>query len=211
MPSTNFLQFDPQAVNMMNDETYNGDAQRVSGVSTGLARSLLYNKQAFQASTMVRAIANVMVNNGQNAMDNNLTSLTNNLQATFITSGANNTFTGTNTFSGTVALNGTISGSNSVKETITRWGMPDYSSGVSVGTSGYTATSNGIVAVTFNGERGGVTLGIYINGSQITAARADYNNQHFFAFPIAKNDTISYTKNKDGWYTSVMFYPCLGG
>lgn len=144
--------------------------------------------------------------------------------------GLNNVWTGTNTFSGTVSLGSSATATtpsasdnstkvattawinlSGVKSKIVGWGMPDYSSGVSVGTSGYTATSNGIVAVTFTGGKGGVTLGIYINGSQITAARADYNNLLVFTFPVAKNDTISYTKSQDGWYTSVMFYPCLGG
>lgn len=96
MANTNFLQFDPQAMNMLDDENYLADAQRVSGVSTGLARSLLYNKQAFQASTMAVALANVMVANGKDAMDNNLTSLTENLLNTFVTTGQNNIFTGDN-------------------------------------------------------------------------------------------------------------------
>ena len=98
MANTNFLQFDTQAENMLDDESYAGDSQRVSGVATGLARSALYNKQAFQASTMATALAMVMVQNGQNAMDNNLNSLAANLQNTFITSGVNNTFSGVNTF-----------------------------------------------------------------------------------------------------------------
>lgn len=106
MANTNFLQFDSQAMNMLDDENYLADAQRVSGVSTGLARSLLYNKQAFQASTMAVALANVMVANGKDAMDNNLTSLTENLLNTFVTTGQNNTFTRQNIFLGDLIRSG---------------------------------------------------------------------------------------------------------
>lgn len=104
MANTNFLQFDSQQQNMLNDTNYNGDAQRVSGVSEGIARSQLYNKQAFQASTMAKALADVIVEGGQNAMDNNLTALKQAIKLIFITAFGNNNFTGNNTFTGSVSL-----------------------------------------------------------------------------------------------------------
>ena len=98
MASTNFLQFDSQQQNMLNDTDYNSDAQRVSGVSEGIARSSLYNKTLFQLSTMAKAFADTMVENGQNAMDNNLVSLKQAIKSCFATTGANNVWTGNNIF-----------------------------------------------------------------------------------------------------------------
>ena len=75
MANTNFLQFDIQQTNMLSDANYYNDTERSSGFVTGISRSILFNKTLFQTSTMATAIANVLVNRGYNAMDNNLSSL----------------------------------------------------------------------------------------------------------------------------------------
>lgn len=79
MANTNFLQFDSNQTNMLSDAAYGSDTQRQSGVSSGIARSSLHNKVLFQSSTMACALANLMVDNGLNASDNNLTALKTNL------------------------------------------------------------------------------------------------------------------------------------
>lgn len=75
MASTNFLQFDVNQTNMLNDTAYSSNTQRQSGVVSGIASSTLYNKAQFQSSTMSKALADLLVNNGINAMDNNLSGL----------------------------------------------------------------------------------------------------------------------------------------
>ena len=144
MANTNFLQFDVNQQNMLNDTEYNSDAQRVSGVSGGIARSQLYNKTLFQSSTMVKALADLMVDGGQNVMDNNLIALKQTIKNSFITAWANNIFSGDNTFSGAILLNGSISASSSIKQTIIGWGCPDFASGIAIDTT-YTAPQNGFL------------------------------------------------------------------
>lgn len=75
MATTNFLQFDTQQTNMLSDSEYQTDRERLGGFTTGISRSILFNKAVFQASTMATALATVITNRGFDALDNNLNSL----------------------------------------------------------------------------------------------------------------------------------------
>lgn len=71
-------------------------------------------------------LRSTVANNTDNFNDGDETGIGTTWVSDTPTLGGNNGWTGTNTFAGSVELNGTISGSNSVKETITGWGMPNY-------------------------------------------------------------------------------------
>ena len=121
MANTNFLQFDSNQTNMLSDSIYSNDTQRISGVSSGIARSNLYNKHAFQTSTMCKAIADFLVDNNVNAMDNNLTALKNSIANVFATISMDSqnvkitgtqTITGDKTFTNTIRFGSSYSGPN---------------------------------------------------------------------------------------------------
>lgn len=67
--ASNFKLFDEAKVNMMGDTEYATATQRLNGVQTGLASSKLNNKFAYQVSLMCYALAQIMQQNGQNALD----------------------------------------------------------------------------------------------------------------------------------------------
>lgn len=72
MPSSNFLQWDPPLANADSDGAYAADSSRAGGAPVnGLFPSSLANKLFYQLSTMVKAIADYMVGQGQNASDAN--------------------------------------------------------------------------------------------------------------------------------------------
>ena len=64
-----FLIFDENNQNTMTNQAYSTDDQRLNGVSTGIARSALYNKTMRQSSVMVNAIANYMSNKNIDARE----------------------------------------------------------------------------------------------------------------------------------------------
>ena len=59
-----FLIFDENNQNTMTNQAYSTDDQRLNGVSTGIARSALYNKTMRQSSVMVNAIAKYLSEKG---------------------------------------------------------------------------------------------------------------------------------------------------
>lgn len=67
--ASNFKLFDEAKTNMMGDTEYATATQRLNGVQTGLASSKLNNKFAYQVSLMCYALAQIMQQNGQNALD----------------------------------------------------------------------------------------------------------------------------------------------
>lgn len=64
-----FLIFDENNQNTMTNQAYSTDDQRLNGVSTGIARSALYNKTMRQSSVMVNAIASYMANKNIDARE----------------------------------------------------------------------------------------------------------------------------------------------
>ena len=69
MASTNFKLFDENKANMLSDQEYAINTQRLNGVQTGVASSQLQNKSMYQASLMAYAIAQIMNQNGKDAND----------------------------------------------------------------------------------------------------------------------------------------------
>ena len=69
MPSSNILLFDANKANMMSDEQYNTNTQRLNGVQSGIASSQLQNKTLYQVSLVAYAIAQIMNQNGFDAND----------------------------------------------------------------------------------------------------------------------------------------------
>ena len=69
--------------NIQSDNEYETDSQRVSGVVPGIAVPALHNKLYKQATIMVAAIAQVIVQAGLDAMDDDYTCLVANLRKTF--------------------------------------------------------------------------------------------------------------------------------
>ena len=90
-----------------------------------------------------------------------------------------------------------------VKNTIVDWGMPDYSAGVSI-SSGYEAVSNGyIICITVwqNAQ-----VDVYINGVKIYTC---YSGGAWFSqdmiIPVSEGDVITYTGSG-----TQLFLPCKG-
>lgn len=70
--------------NIQSDNEYETDTQRVSGVVPGIAVPSLHNKIYKQATIMAAAIAQVIVQAGFDAMDDDYTGLVSNLRKTFV-------------------------------------------------------------------------------------------------------------------------------
>ena len=69
MASSNIKLFDENKGNMLTDAEFSISNQRLNGLQTGVASSLLQNKAMYQASLVAYAIAQVMMQNGLNAND----------------------------------------------------------------------------------------------------------------------------------------------
>lgn len=69
MPTTNIKIFDENKANIMSDTDYASAAQRLNGVQAGIASSALQNKTLLQTSIICYAVAQLMVNNGFDALD----------------------------------------------------------------------------------------------------------------------------------------------
>lgn len=110
---------------------------------------------------------------------------------------------GNKTFSGSVSLNGTISASQSARQTIIGWGMPDYDSGVAI-TSPYTPTVDGIIVTQKNS--GYSTAEIKLTDGNIIARHqsADSGSSNNIIWAFAKSGK-SYTMNGTS-----TFYPFIG-
>ena len=69
MPTNNFKLFDEKKANMMSDEEYAINQQRLNGVQSGVASSQLQNKTLYQTALMCYALAQLMAANGYDAND----------------------------------------------------------------------------------------------------------------------------------------------
>ena len=69
MPTNNFKLFDEKKANMMTDEEYAINQQRLNGVQSGVASSQLQNKTLYQTALMCYALAQLMAANGYDAND----------------------------------------------------------------------------------------------------------------------------------------------
>lgn len=85
MPTNNFKLFDEKKANMMSDEEYNINQQRLNGVQSGVASSQLQNKTLYQTALMCYALAQLMAANGYDANDANAVStFVNNLSSSMV-------------------------------------------------------------------------------------------------------------------------------
>ena len=69
MPTNNFKLFDEKKANMMTDEEYAINQQRLNGVQSGVASSQLQNKTLYQVALMCYGLAQLMTANGYDAND----------------------------------------------------------------------------------------------------------------------------------------------
>ena len=85
MPTNNFKLFDEKKANMMSDDDYAINQQRLNGVQSGVASSQLQNKTLYQTALMCYALAQLMAANGYDANDANAVStFVNNLSASMV-------------------------------------------------------------------------------------------------------------------------------
>lgn len=68
MASSNFKLFDENKTNMMQDGEYGTNNQRLNGLQSGIASSMLQNKFQYQMSLISYAIGQLMVQNNIDAM-----------------------------------------------------------------------------------------------------------------------------------------------
>ena len=106
--------------------------------------------------------------------------------------------------------NAASNASNSAKNTIVGWGLPDYSSAVTI-SSGYAATENGYVIVSLNGQAHS-NNSIYVNGSLVAQALASNSYQEApinFQAPVSTGDVITWSTGS-GMVTVARFVPMKG-
>ena len=85
MPTNNFKLFDEKKANMMSDDDYAINQQRLNGVQSGVASSQLQNKTLYQTALMCYALARLMAANGYDANDANAVStFVNNLSLSMV-------------------------------------------------------------------------------------------------------------------------------
>lgn len=85
MPINNFKLFDENKSNMMSDDDYAINQQRLNGVQSGVASSQLQNKTLYQTALMCYALAQLMAANGYDANDSNAVStFVNNLSRSMV-------------------------------------------------------------------------------------------------------------------------------
>lgn len=105
-----------------------------------------------------------------------------------------------------------MAASQSAKNTIMGWNIPDYANGISVNSSAgtYTAPSNGTLDIAVYGGVIGHTSPIKINGVDVhsspTVGGGEYRNN--FSYLVNKNDVITWSANAGG--VNLIFYPLKG-
>ena len=171
MASTNFKLFDENKTNLLTDAEYEANVQRQNGVQSGIASSSLQNKFQLQASMMIKAIADLVVSKGFNALDSDTYStFANNIANTLasVTFGGSDPTTSTQGYVGQLLLVTTAQSGFyrlwicvAVSGGTYTWERVNYKSG----TDGTLGTITGI---TMNGVSKG-TSGIVDLGTVITA------------------------------------------
>lgn len=113
-----------------------------------------------------------------------------------------------------------ITASQSAKNTIVEWGMPDYANGISLAQSTnseqqFTIPSDGVIAFRFYQYQASTFNGyVYINNELICGGYSSGSNsgQTLSATAlVTKNDIVRYKTNDAGTgYRSLVFYPMKG-
>lgn len=83
-PTTNFVTFNPSLTNAETDSQYASDQSVTGGLTNGVASPTMHNKLFHQATIMAKALANVLVNHGQSALDTSESALTTAITAALI-------------------------------------------------------------------------------------------------------------------------------
>jgi hypothetical protein len=73
--SNNFLQWNPAENNMQTDAQYLADSMRLNGATAQIYPSNLHNKFAYQATSFIYALAQMLANKGYTVSDTSLSSL----------------------------------------------------------------------------------------------------------------------------------------
>ena len=104
------------------------------------------------------------------------------------------------------------------KNNAIKWGMPDYSAGVSVpipGSTPYTIPSSGYISVLASGSyMNGLSL--YINGTKVFEFGDDlnsYTKEVSGIFPVSNGDTLTSENYRSGGpyeNITITLYPCKG-
>lgn len=102
---------------------------------------------------------------------------------------------------------GNISPTQSAKDTIIGWGMPDYSAGVAV-TFPYTAPSDGVIFYSWGSS--GATSDIVINNVIVGQYKTDYGNIHSQKVYLSKGDVIAPSGGSVQSSFTQIFFPLKG-
>lgn len=96
-----------------------------------------------------------------------------------------------------------MAASQSAKDEIIGWGMPDYASGISIpANTDYTILANGVVCVDCQNSGGVFTLnGISLLKNNINGSYFDSNSASYL---VSKDDVVKLTAG------TLIFYPCKG-
>lgn len=104
--------------------------------------------------------------------------------------------------------NAASNASSSAKTIIAGWGMPDYSSGVSVSytelNNGYQAPFDGVLVISF-----GMSSTVTINGTSFGVSMQN-NNHQIREIHLSKNDTIQTTTISSSYAGNNVFFPLKG-
>lgn len=106
--------------------------------------------------------------------------------------------------------NAASNASSSAKSIIVGWGLPNYSSSVTI-SSGYVATENGYVIVSLNGQDHS-NNSIYVNGILVASALASNAYQEApinFQAPVSTGDVVTWSTGS-GMVTVARFVPMKG-
>jgi hypothetical protein len=79
MATNNFLVFDSNNKNTLSDSAYSTDSERLNGVSSGIARSALFNKALHQATAFMATYAQLMADAGYSMSDSDTSTLKTNI------------------------------------------------------------------------------------------------------------------------------------
>jgi len=147
-------------------------------------------------SSQISTINTNLTNNKANTDLSNVTDtvLTGKLSSTVLTN------------AGCLTSGNISSASNTVKSTITAWGMPDYSNGISVTVNtDYTCTANGWILIQSRVADGGSRY-LYINSTQydFVASAGNYYDTDFAIIPVSAGDIVKLTSG------TIKFYPMKG-
>lgn len=97
-----------------------------------------------------------------------------------------------------------MSASQSAKNTIVGWGLPDYSSGISISTGSYTPPSDGLIRV--SGGNNVINKYIDVNGARAAQAFVNSTTSTDIIAFVQKGDSVAIT----GTGVDVYFYPLKG-